>query len=171
MSASIQISGMDVLQKQIDKLANAAKRDLVNEIHAFCIDIERTAKSLAPADNGDLRNKIEVNKDEKGGEVVVRLKYAAFMEFGTKQFAARYVASLPPDWQQLASNFKGGTGSFDELLKNITEWISRKGIDADPYFIALIIAKRGVQQRPYLYPAFKQHEAQFIRNIQNLLKA
>ena len=171
MSASIQISGLDVLQRKIEKLGSVAKRDLVEEIHAFCIDIQRTAKSLAPADEGNLRNQIQVNKDERGGEVVVNAKYAPFMEFGTKQFAARYVASLPPDWQQLASNFKGGGGSFDELLKNITEWVRRKGIEADLYFIALIIARRGVEQRPYLYPAFKQHEREFIRRLQNLLKA
>jgi hypothetical protein len=167
-----KITGLEAALDRIDQASESLVEEMTAEIHAFCVNIQRDAKSMAPADEGLLRNQIQVDARELFGNVSVNSKYAAYMEFGTKGFAAKYVASLPPDWQQMASSFRGGdSGSFQDMVKRIGEWLRRKGSDADPEFIALLIARHGVKQRPYLYPAYIKHYDKFIRNIQNVINS
>jgi HK97 gp10 family phage protein len=125
-----KISGIDLVTDQITKFDKAVRDEVSAEINAFAVDIQRDAKTLAPKDQGLLSNQIQVKKNGKYNvEVVVNSKYAAYMEFGTKGFAAKYVASLPPDWQELASKFKGeANGDFGDLLLAIVKWVRRKGL-------------------------------------------
>jgi hypothetical protein len=98
--------------------------------------------------------------------------YAAFLEFGTRKYAAQYVASLPADWKSYAATFKGSSGgSFDELLKAIMGWVKRKGIDSDAaYPIALKIIREGIKPKPFLYPAINANLKQLQDDLNNVIK-
>jgi len=126
--------------------------------------------------------------------ITVAANYAAYMEFGTRKFAAAYVSTLPQDWKAYAATFKGsGGGTFDEFIMRLMAWVKRKGIgetfdiktrrrvrqgkqsaattrEADAYAIALHILRHGIRPHPFLYPAVKAHTPGLIKDIQNIFK-
>lgn len=95
----------------------------------FGARVEETAKQNAPIDEGLLKSSIRHDMVKLGTQITVGVNYAAYVEFGTRRFAAEWVATLPPTWQALAAQSKGGTGgSFAELVERITLWVHRKGL-------------------------------------------
>jgi hypothetical protein len=173
------------LQKGVDRVMNANIKE-----------IEATAKRLAPADRGFLRQNISSDTDtflEK--KVTVNAPYAAYVEFGTGKLAAQYVATLPADWQSFAAQFKGaaGGGNFKQFVLLIAEWIGRKGISgvysvktrrrlgnkaanaqADlslAYVIARSIYMKGVNPHPYLYPAYAAQSTVIVEDLKNMIQA
>lgn len=129
--SNIQISlgGVDKVLASFDAKESATKEILNNELNKFGLLTTNQAKRLAPVDEGNLRNKIIFEKSDLKVAVIVAADYAAYIEFGTRKFAAGYVASLPSDWQTFALQFKGpGGGTFAEFLNRIVEWVHRKGL-------------------------------------------
>lgn len=124
---TIDISGD--LNEKMDRIKKEV-RDKVNlELKKFAGNVVATAQHLAPVDEGTLRNSITYEQTDLFVEIIVSVNYAAYLEFGTRKFAAAYVSTLPPNWQTFAAQFKGGKGgNFDEFLMRITEWIHRKGL-------------------------------------------
>ena len=104
-------------------------------------------------------------------EIVVAANYAAYLEFGTRGFAAAYVATLPTEWQVFAAQFKGGGGSFEDFFMNIIDWVKRKGIEpAAAYPIAIKILRFGIAAKPFLYPAVEINKKILIDNLKAVLK-
>lgn len=174
MALKLEIKGLDATIKRVNNLANNIKRDAQDELNSFADEVSKTAKKLAPADEGRLRNAINPvhGNGNLEASVVAATVYAAFMEFGTRKFAAAYVATLPADWQQYAATFKGqtGSGTFDDFIKAIMAWVKRKGIDNDAaYPIALSILRIGIRPRPFLYPAIQQHLPELRKHLKSLL--
>lgn len=166
----IDIKNLGKVQDKLGKVVKTTEEKLRNEMNAFGLATVADAKRLVPVDEGVLRNSINYSL-QTGKSVVVQINvnanYAAYLEFGTRRFAAQYVSSLPADWQTFAAQFKGkGGGSFEELVMRITEWVMRKGISkrvgkqsaattarADAYAIALSIVRNGIRPHPFLRPA------------------
>ncbi len=173
MSFRFEIKGIDAAVKRADKLATTLKRDIQDELNEFAADVAKMAKRLAPADEGRLRNSIAPvfgTVNQLQASIVVTVIYAAFMEFGTRKFAAQYVATLPPDWQRYASTFRGSGGSFDEFLLAIQGWVKRHGIDdAAAYPITLKILREGLRPRPFLYPSIQQHVPLLTKRLKALV--
>jgi len=166
---------------KVEAKLNTARKDvelkIKDELNKFGQDAVAEAKRLSPIDEGFLRGKIGYEPPTVQAlrtSIVVACNYAAYVEFGTRRFAAAYVASLPATWQAYAATFKGGTGgSMDDFIKHITEWVLRKGIAGTKtksgktsksqdslramrqaaYGIALHILRNGIKAQPYLYPA------------------
>jgi len=71
-----------------------------------------SAKNLAPVDSGRMRASISLKKEQfLSYNLVAQTNYAAYLEFGTGQYAASYVPSLDEEWQALAKQFyKNGQG-------------------------------------------------------------
>jgi len=127
--------------------------------------------------------------------VVVGVDYGAYLEFGTRKFAARYVASLPADWKAFAATFKGpGGGNFEEFVMRLTKWVLRKKIgatyniktrrrdrvgkqsakttaEADAYAIALYIIRNGIRAQPFLYPSAQKNTTILLENIKKITGA
>jgi hypothetical protein len=191
-SFSIDITGN--VNERFNKITADIKQMVDDELLAFGFDTVAMAKQLAPADEGILRNRIAFEKTELAVEISVAVNYAAYLEFGTRSFAAIYVATLPPTWQEYAATFKGkGGGDYYDFLNNILDWVIRKGIanrysvkthkairiklgsgssDEDrlaetAYAIALSILRKGIKPHPYLFPAI---EANIIK-LKERLKA
>lgn len=187
----IDISGFDKAIIDINKIAEDVKYKTREAIVDFGTKVETDAKRLAPADEGKLRNSINsvYNASNMTVTITAASDYAAYMEFGTRKFAAQYVATLPQDWKTYAATFKGkGGGDFDAFLKAIMAWVIRKGIGglqtksgnvskskdslaqqkSAAYLIAMKILREGVKPQPFLYPSVKAHTPKLISDIKKI---
>jgi hypothetical protein len=99
-------------------------------------------------------------------------RYAAYIEFGTRKFAAAYVSSLPADWASYAATFKGSAGgTFKEMVLSIMAWCKRKGIDDKAaYPIARSIMINGIRPKPFIYPSFNAEFPLLIQDIKAIFK-
>ncbi len=160
------------------KLSNAKKSIaplMAKELNRFAINTVNDAKRLTPVDEGFLRNAISFNPASEGKlltEVVVAANYAAYIEWGTKQFSAAYIATLPSDWQAYAATFKGKSGgSYADFILRITDWVKRKGIatgkdiNQAAYLIAKKILRDGIPAKPFLYPSVIKNFAELKKRL------
>ena len=171
---SIKLNGLDNLIATVEKTAKRAESETKVALTNFAKNTETEAKRLAPANEGRLRNSINGTVDGFTAKITVTADYAAYLEFGTRKFAARYLATLPQDWQSYAATFRGkGGGTFDQFIQDIMQWVRQKGIgglktksgrtsesksslDAmqqAAYAIALNILQNGIRPQPFVYPA------------------
>lgn len=194
MALEIKINNLDVVLKNLEAITPQVKAVINRELNSFGLNTVNDAKRFAPADEGTLRGKIFYKKEDLKVTVTVGVNYAAYLEFGTRKFAAAYVSSLPADWQTFAAKFKGpGGGTFEELVMRITEWVKRKGIGhtfnvathrrdrigkqtaavtdyATAYEIAHYIMIVGIRPHPYLYPAYDKNRKVLIDNLKAAFK-
>ncbi len=171
---SIKLNGLDNLIATVEKTAKRAESETKVALTKFAKNTETEAKRLAPANEPRLRNSINGTVDGFTAKITVTADYAAYLEFGTRKFAARDVARLPQDWQSYAATFRGkGGGTFDQFIQDIMQWVRQKGIgglktksgrtsesksslDAmqqAAYAIALNILQNGIRPQPFVYPA------------------
>ena len=171
---SIKLNGLDNLIATVEKTAKRAESETKVALTKFAKNTETEAKRLAPANERRLRISINGTVDGFTAKITVTADYAAYLEFGTRKFAARYVATLPQDWQSYAATFRGkGGGTFDQFIQDIMQWVRQKGIgglktksgrtsesksslDAmqqAAYAIALNILQNGIRPQPFVYPA------------------
>jgi len=175
----LEVKGLDTLIKKMDKLAADVQKEVQAELNAWADDTATNAKSLVSAnssDEGALLRSISPLYGNGTASVVASAKYAAYIEFGTRKYAAAYVATLPADWQAYAATFKGKAGGdYFEFLNAILDWVQRKGITARysvktrkrlrnskadderlvdaAQAIALSILRNGIPAKPFLYPS------------------
>ena len=174
---SLKSSGIDAILAKFNTLANEAQNDVQLQLNAFADDVARDAKQLVKANSSDEGNLLRNINPEFGSgfvSITANTKYAAYIEFGTRKFAAEYVSSLPTDWQTFANTFKGpmsGGGNFQEMLINITDWCKRKGIDEKlAYPIARKILIQGIRPKPFMYPSVNRNLPLLIQNIKDVFK-
>lgn len=176
MAFTVKIEGLDKLRQRLLQLKAQSKPAINKALSKYGGNVVKEAKTLAPVNNGRLRQSIGFKLIENGVEITVNVNYAAYVEFGTRALASSYVSSLPTEWQQFAATFKGkGGGSFDEFILSIIEWVKDKGIagtysvktrrrtgnsatrdvqnEQAAYAIALSILRKGIKPQPYLKPA------------------
>ena len=194
-AANINIVGVEASIKDVDKVIEKLTQGLQIEMNEWANDTVTMAKDLAPTDEGHLKGAINAkygNGNPLTASVTVAVDYAAYLEFGTRKYAAAYVAGLPADWQAFALEFKGKSegGSFSEFVQRIMAWVQRKGIGGNKtksgavsqsasslakmqesaYWIALNIIQNGIKPHPYLYPAVLKTKEVFLQRIKNLFK-
>ena len=164
---SIDITGS--IDKQLDQVTERVKQIVNDELQAFGLETVTTAKGLAPVDEGFLRNSITFETLENAVQIVVAANYAAYLEFGTRSFAAAYVSLLPATWQEYAATFQGGGGGFQDYFRNIMEWVKRKGIDPKAaYPIAISILRKGIRPHPFLFPAIEENLIKLKQNLSTI---
>ena len=191
-SFNIDISGGD-FEGKFDGISKEIQEKIQQQLDHFGESVVADAKMSAPVDEGFLRNSITFDKQPLSVEVVVAANYAAYLEFGTRQFAASYVSSLPADWQAFAAQFKGkGGGDMEEFVNRLVEWVRRKGFAgtysvkthkrtmgkkqqetddyAAAYQIALSIMRKGIKPHPFLYPAVEKNKVELINNLKEILQ-
>lgn len=134
----------------------------------FGLRVELGAKQLVPVDEGKLKGSIFHETGRLSSTVGASADYAAFQEFGTRKFAAAYIATLPADWQKFAAQYKGGGGgTFEDFVMSLMGWCKRHGIsEKAAYPIALKILRNGMRPQPFLYPAFNKAKDQLIKDLQ-----
>lgn len=194
---SLKASGIDAILARFNTLANQAQNDVQIELNNFADDVARDAKLLVKANSSDEGNLLRnINPEYGSGSVAItaNTKYAAYIEFGTRKFAAEYVSSLPSDWQTYAATFKGrsNSGDYYDFLNAILDWVSRKGITARysvrtrkklknnkgdderllaaATAIALSILRNGIRPKPFMYPSVNKNLPVLIANIKDIFK-
>ena len=191
---NIEVKGLDATLKKFERLATQSKGDIQGALNDFADRTASDAKRLAPADEGKLRQSISPVYGDLQGGVVANINNAAYLEFGTRKFAAQHVATLPQDWQKIASGYQGkGKGDYYDFLNAILDWVKSKGI-VDTYSvstkrrnkrsgkeydsrllkaaeaIAWSILRNGIKAQPYLYPAINNNTEQLKKDIQDIFK-
>ena len=155
MAITFEIKGLNTLIKKTEKLASESRKRTQKALEDYIDDAANLAKTLAPADEGRLRNSISAKYGNLEVSLVAAANYAAYVEFGTRKYAAQYLAGLPADWKSYAATFKGGGGEGN-ALRDIMDWAKRKGIaknDSEAYPIAISVLRNGVKPHPFMYPA------------------
>jgi len=188
---SASIKGFEEIMDKIDPVK--FQREIQGALDDFGLRVEKKAKLLAPKDEGALAQSINHTSGTLSVTVSVNKDYAAYVEFGTRKFAQKYVSTLPNDWKEFAAKFKGSggsKGSFMSFFYTILKWVQRKGIAAHKtksgnrsnskssiqaeysaaYLIALKILREGIKPQPFLYPAFTQEEGQLLKDLQNIIE-
>jgi len=194
---NLKASGIDAILAKFNTLANQAQNDVQEQLNSFADDVARDAKQLVKANSSDEGNLLRNINPEYGSgfvSITANTKYAAYIEFGTRKFAAEYVSSLPSDWQAYASTFKGksNSGDINEFFAAILEWVNRKGITARfsvktrkrlknnkgddireiaaARAIAFSILRNGIRPKPFMYPSVNRNLPLLIQNIKDVFK-
>jgi len=194
--ANLEIIGGKAVRRMFDIAAQKIGPQLNKEMNASALTIEKTAKQLAPANLGKLRQSIKHNIGEPlMKSVYSELKYAPYVEFGTgkKVFQIKGGGQVDPKYQRFASQFKGkGKGGYDDLILALLHYVKRKKL-AGTYKVkskkrqgnanqklsedlrvaermAYFILKNGLPAQPFLIPAYEMEKPKLIKRIQNLLK-
>ena len=144
--ANVSIKGVDRLTQRFNKIANIELTESVNKATQL---VHGQAKTLAPADTGQLRGSIHMKVKNTGkaieGRVYTNVEYAAYVEFGT---GIKGNGTYPYQVEGLSLEYRDkGWAYFDE---DKGEWIYTKGQKA----------------QPYMYPALKNNE----KAIKQILK-
>lgn len=133
MPIAIQLKGLDGLMVAVNKTVAKAENETKFALLDYANRVVKDAKTNAPANEGYLRNSIHSSIVGMTAKITVTANYAAYLEFGTRKFAAKYVATLPADWKAYAATFKGeGGGTFDQFLQDLLQWIKAKGLRLEP---------------------------------------
>jgi HK97 gp10 family phage protein len=162
------VKGLQEVLKNLQKFGAAAAVEIDKTTELIIKDIVANAKINAPKNLGKLGQSIEkVKIKESNYKAVAHKEYAAYVEFGTGT-----KVQVPSEMQKIASQFKNKkSGSFEAGLRAIKDWCKNKGIDqsaAYPIFISIL--NKGIQARPFLYPAFVKGRKQYKKDLKDLLK-
>jgi HK97 gp10 family phage protein len=141
---TLEVVGLNDVIKKISAVSQAKRQLIGNEIKATAFDIVDDAQSnisgLRATTSGNavdlnaLRGSIRVGTvTEYSAEAVVGVWYAAYVEFGTGSYAARYLSSQPSEIQAYAKTFfVNGKGTmparpffFPAVYKNYNELVKR----------------------------------------------
>lgn len=126
---NLEIKGLATKLQFFENYAKDLQTNIQKEMNDWANNTASQAIALAPADEGFLRNSIKPDYGDLEASVVVRADYGAYLEFGTRKFAAQYVSTLPNEWQTFAAQFKvPGGGNFEEFIIRLVNWIHRKGL-------------------------------------------
>jgi phage gpG-like protein len=197
MAIAIKLTGVDGLLTAINKTVAQAQKETTVALNKFSDNVVKDAKAQlqhgtgkGPTSNtGKLAGSITGQVTGNTAKITVATNYAAYIEFGTRKFAAKYVATLPADWKAYAATFKGkGGGTMDEFIQDIMQWVRQRGIGAKltksgnvsegkdsldamqqaAYAIALNILQNGIRAQPFLYPAVVKNTKPLIDDIKKI---
>ena len=181
---SIKVNGIEAIQAKIAE--PKFKAGINAALNAYGLTVVKTAKEKVPKDEGNLARSINFEKKDFEITINVNADYAAYVEFGTRKFAAAYVGGLEPEWQQIAAQFKGkGRGDYYDFLNRILDWVKRKNLAqiTNSYTgrkstkksdlimvaeaVALSILRNGIKPQPFIYPAVMDNLKQLYIDLNN----
>jgi len=197
MSIAIKIKGLDEVIAKFDKIAQETADEVNASLDGFGGAVVKNAKLLVStnsSDEGGLLGSIDSTVNSLSVTITSNRNYAAYIEFGTRKFAASYISSLPSEWQAYAGTFRGDktgdSGDFNDFVQAIMAWAQRKGIGAlktksgrnsqsaasydsmqqAAYWIALNILQNGIRPKPFLYPSIVRELPKLEKRIENIFK-
>jgi HK97 gp10 family phage protein len=177
VKAYISTTEINKALKSIDIKNDDIRENIVNELNKTGANVESQAKIKAPVNDGLLRASIQsayatmqdlmVTIKAGGATTGGLVNYAPYVEFGTKK-----KVRVPAGYQQLASQYKGGTGKkFADLQRAIARWANKKGIAEEAVFpIAMSIARHGIPAQPFLIPAFEGEKNKLVQRLKKVAK-
>ena len=171
---NVELVGMERLVSKLKSFGEKAEQETKSITKLVASDIATEAKLTLRANAYDLGNLARsVTFEPKTPSLSTRIfagggvvNYAAYVEFGTGAKAV-----VPPELSALASKFKGKGGKFKDGLEAIKDWCKRHGIDESAaYPIFMSILKKGLEPRPYMYPAYVKGRSEYIKMLKEMIK-
>lgn len=146
MRVKVKVIGLDKAIQDIEEYKKRKHHELIGVVAETSREIQNTAKSLAPADLGNLRNNIThvvISQQDKEvrGEILSGEEYSSAVEFGTKPHRAPYSAIKP--------------------------WAIRKGLPPVPIWLSII--KNGTNAHPFMNPSAQKSKSRFIRLTEKVM--
>ena len=156
-------------ERQMKAATEKQTKRLQEVVTASAYRVHNGAIDRVPKSTSALAGSIKVvhSQNRLSARVTTNKRYAPYVEFGTKtKFDA------PAELSEVAAQFRNGSaGTFDDLLDAIKLWVVRKGIEPKAAFpIALTLARLGQKTQPFLYPAFKAEQDNFIKGIKRAMQ-
>lgn len=167
---SLSLSGLQSTINNLKDVENDITKEIDAEIGAGVEKMRKSAVRLVPVDKGFLKGKISASRvSYLTYELVAQSDYAAYVEFGTKEYADKYIATLAQDVKRYAGQFKGGSGSVPWRI--IKKWCERKEIPKEKWwFIYLQIKEKGMKPSPYFFPSVYAYRPEIVKNIVKILR-
>jgi hypothetical protein len=165
---ALDISGVKNIERAIKRIDEKATKGLSDELSASALNIQRNAKRMAPANLGKLRQSINIDINKTlFKSVFSSVRYAPYVEFGTKGNAR-----IPSGYEAFAAQYKGkGGGTIMEMVKALTLWVKRKGIDPKFTFVIVrAILRNGIKPQPFFIPAFEAEKPKLLSRLKKLFK-
>jgi phage gpG-like protein len=180
----IEIKGFDGVMAKLKTLKTDTEGKLQSALNTWADDVASDARATlhasrpgigrATSNTGTLAGSIKSEYGNLWAGVKVQSSYGAYIEFGTRKFAASYVSGLSEPFKKLAQDAKnssGGGGTFEQMVAAIRQWLKDRGYDEkNAYITALNILKNGIRPQPFLYPAVNARTPELEARIQKLLK-
>lgn len=164
-----KVTGGDQFRRDLKRLEKETEGGVIRALEVAALEMLNAADPLIPVDQGQVRQQtgFRVDKTALKAFLYSNAPHAPFVEFGTGS-----KVKVPPELAELASQYKGQkSGSFEDLLRSIQAWCSRKGIDIKAaYPIALSIAKYGISGHGFMYTGLQKGKSVFTRQIAKLVK-
>ena len=192
---NVSLEGFDKLKGSLDRKIRQLPVAMADELNEWANGTSKMAKELCPKDEGHLAGAIApvyATAKTLKAEVTVAVNYGAFVEFGTKRYAAAYIATLPQEWRDFAGQFKGRSGgTMSEFIQAIMAWVQRKGIGGArtksgnvsqsrgsldsmqqaAYAIALNILQNGIRPNTFFIDAIRDHTPKLEADIKKAFAA
>jgi HK97 gp10 family phage protein len=170
---SIKVQGLDEAIRSLSKYSEEVQIDTAKAMNTSMLAVQSKAKLSVrrngTSNTGRLISSIKTIKAKKDDLVSItysEVDYAPYVEFGTKT-----KVDIPAGLESYASQFKGKSGGFDQLVEKISAWANNRGIPQENVkFIAMKIAKFGVKAQPFLFPAWESERPKFEQAVKELLK-
>ncbi len=119
---SIKVNGLDALLKDLKNKPLEIQKIVDDELTEGAKAMEERAALLAPVDRGLLRGNIIADVSiPLNKRVVAKTFYAAYLEFGT---GSKFRGN---GRDATAKQYQGKSGKTGDKLKNIYDWLKRKG--------------------------------------------
>ena len=159
------LKGLDRLVRKLDALGGNSQKALAAGMIRAVKQVQGDAKDLCPVNDGQLRNSILGEVEERHGAIVgavsTNARHAPYVEFGTGPRGEASPKDLPPDL----------VGKIQ--YKQDGWWIHESQIDAataEKYHFfrweapdgQVFYRSEGQPAHPFLYPALKKNE-DFVR--------
>ena len=152
---SITIRGDDKIRNKMKAVAKGVNgKPMKLAVMRASLKVEREAKRKVPVHEGRLRNSIttQISREPRGiiGKVGTKVKYAPFVEFGTRKH-------FPPP-------------SALERWVRLKLKVAQDQVKTVAFLVARKISKRGTKPQPFLRPALLESRAFINREIRKAVE-
>lgn len=116
MKARVTLKGQDRVRRAFRALSERTQPIAEREVRRAALEIQSTAKQLAPVDTGRLRNSIATEYADGGltARIGTNVEYAPYVEFGTRrgQRAQPYLfPAFEQEWPRFLARLKRELGA------------------------------------------------------------
>lgn len=140
---TVQVKNADEVVEWFNEIKTKALNETKDHVNKTALEVQNRAKKNAPVDDGDLRASIVIEPFMSGFSIDVgsRLFYAPYVEYGT-----------------------GIHAEHPSIPGRSTPWVFKHPKTGD------FVYTRGFMAQPFLLPAYKSVEGDFVRGIERIFK-
>ena len=166
---ALDISGIKGVEAAIKKIDSKATKGLSDELNAASLNIEKSAKRLAPGNLGKLRQSINHDTgNDLFKAVFSTVEYAPYVEFGTAGKKKSQV-KIPAGYEAFAAQYKAKGNKGKGLWAAIEFWVKNNGIDPKYTFpIFRAILNNGVPAQPFMIPSYEKEKPALLKRLKAL---